>query len=286
MGNDPVNEVDPDGGSILDCTWKIFQHSNNWALLGLKVFVNGLNILTTESSIQANKDFISSTLKQGKQNAKNNKEDEKLNVSIVIPNKNGKGEYYEGDFYDMDGVDEGDWHFIVAKNIGDAKIKLKRYLKKRKADNIILDSHGSNGGINVDEDQNTISENSFDIYPKNQSEYAKKSITDIVEIGESTKSSGNFLITSCTVCYKDDIGKKIGNRLAELTKRNLYLSSGFSRGTIAHQGGKPVSNIGGDLSKIKGGARGYIKFKVGLTPQRGNVFLNTTGKNFKFVPKL
>jgi hypothetical protein len=174
-----------------------------------------------------------------------------LNISIVIPKK---GDNTENKFFEIDGKDEDNWHYIVVKDLIEAKSKVNKYLKKKKAETIIVYTHGSPGGINVDDEQNTYQKDLFEKYPDINNKKIKETITSLIGIGNSVEKDGNLIFNSCSVCLSDE-GMGLGKGISTLIQnRHLFLTRGLTPGTISLIGGKPVGVIGKILKGFNGQA--------------------------------
>lgn len=199
-------------------------------------------------------------------------------------------------YHNIDKKDIGDWHYITARSVGEAYGKLKKYLGKDEAENIVLDDHGgyvegtNNPGIVINENDQGVDGNSFDKYSVKNTGIAKTAIDAILGIGKLVSKNGNYIIASC-LAGSGEKGTHMGKRISSLLgDRNLYLNTGFSRPTLLslnlnNTGLKPYGNLDGRsfVDKVAS-PHGYIKkFSSGQYLENGDIHLSQSGQVFKFL---
>jgi RHS repeat-associated protein len=282
MGNDPVNNVDPNGGSIGNIFNTIFQFIFGGSLSGAGgAFANsaGLAGATTLSSVAmstASSFAIWGSLElsgAGKS----------VNVAIYFVGKNENGE--DKLVGNSDGKDQGQWHVIVAYyDVSDGNKKLSTYLKKRvgTVDNLILSSHGYKGGINAGPSGGSIGYEQLkqydDTYCMSDEEYkrwvqysperkdylrermlnsAVKSFLDI--LGQVSKN-GNVVITGCGAGGGES-GDKYGKIITAGRSFTLYLNQDASQFMGSFKSGfVQICTKDGRLTENKL-VKGWKKFK-------------------------
>ena len=305
MGNDPGNGTDPTGGFFgvggSGCAAAAGMSGYGGFSASAARLGNMGNVISTVLAIgsaaskgmglggsieeQLNNFNLSINLFGQKQ--KEDDDDIKKNISIVIPLESKSREKA---YWDKDGKDEEDWHYIVARDVNEANDKLKRYLGKSKADNIILDTHAgiedrNFQGVVFNEKGDQIAPNSFSIYPKNSNEDVKKGISSILNIGRSVKNGGNFLVLSCYAGKGKDgtlFGKNISGRIGS---RSLYLNEGYTKPTLNsfNLGGKGLKAYPrfGPMQDTPGAK--FKSFSNGAFSGSGNININKSGAVFQFT---
>jgi hypothetical protein len=302
MGADPANNVDPTGGFIpggIPCPgtsgFGLFMQGVGNALSKAlptlttvaTIGAPALNALRLGNTISQHQRNLNLSLNLFGQKQQADEDEIKKNISIVIPLEYSSREKL---YWDKDGQDEGDWHYIVARDVNEARDKLKRYLGKTKADNIILDTHAGIDnrtfqGVVFNDQGDQIAPGSFSIYPRNSNEDVKKGISSILNIGKSVKDGGNFLISSC-YAGKDKDGTEFGKNISgRLGSRTLYLNEGYTKPTLNsfNVGGKgwKVYPRFGSMQDTPGAK--FKSFNNGAFRGSGNININKSGAVFQFT---
>lgn len=319
MGTDPANNVDPSGGSIWGALWSFFGGSvsagssgfvgvgNACAAIGstsascsglatvarisITSFAIGGDVLLNSSS-QVTAQSIGET--QGSPTGGNgtNINQEPVRTDLVIhirsvhnkeditpPNK----ETDDAISSKADGWDDrgGDWHYIVADDIGEARAKVYAYMKKKgikQFGNIIIISHASPGSLNVgDKVGDNIDEKELKSYNDGGTidPYAKKRIEEFKDVVQTVKEGGSVLLTACNIVLGDK-GDKFGTEVITVINKkiNLYLNKDWTSSYYQVDKGKPF----GYLTLTRGkNMTSKVNFKNGWQ----KITLGTDGKPLK-----
>lgn len=295
MGDDPINNVDPSGG-WLDGISAIGQFAIKHfapALIGAAIGAGttqgdtkdkmqgaawgfGIGMAASYAATEVNWGNIGINLRSLFSVA-----NILSNIVIVIPKPSSS---FESRYKEIDNKNQDNWHYIVSKDVNEANKKLKNYLKKKKAESIILNTHGSTGGLVLDESEESYQDELVKKYPDINNTSYKETVGSLISIGNSLEDDGNLIINSCSACYKDN-GLQLGNTISKLIpNKRVFLSSDLGVGSVLSLSN---NSIIGTVGKSYKGYQGNV-FVNGSFLGGGRLTIKSSGSVFfKFsTPKI